>query len=178
MLATQSANSWIVGQHLAVLKAPKLNPWSVKATVIATAPYFGHDVEGTAPDAVAKLRVAIGKAAEESAKHRKIADEAGLKLVAYEGGQHVYKKAQKINRDPVMNDLYKQYLDEMSKYFTHFSHYCHVGQAGDGGAGARSNTPASRSIKRTITGRWSIGPMPRRRNRRTRGRIGVFTSSA
>ena len=165
VLATQSANSWIAGQHLGVLKDPKLNPWSVKATVIATAPYFGHDVEGTAPDAVAKLRVAIGKAAEESARHRKIADEAGLKLIAYEGGQHVYKKAQKINRDPVMYDLYKQYLDEMSKYFTHFSHYCHVGQAGDGGAWARSNTRASRSIKRTSIGRWSIGPMPRRRNR-------------
>ena len=70
----------------------------------------------------------------KTAKHRKIADEAGLKLIAYEGGQHVYKKAQKINRDSVMYDLYKQYLDEMSKFFNHFSHYCHVGQAGDGGA--------------------------------------------
>jgi len=134
VLATQSANPWIAGQHLEVLRDAKLNPWTVKAGAIATAPYFGHEVEGAAADAVERLRAAIRKSGEESAKHRKLADEAGLKLIAYEGGQHVFKKAAGINRDPVMYDLYRTYLAEMDKYFTHFCHYAHVGQAGDGGA--------------------------------------------
>lgn len=134
VLATHTANAWIAGQHLQVLRDSKLNPWGVKATAIATAPYFGHQVEGSDPDAVEQLRAAIRKSADDSARHRKLADEAGLKLIAYEGGQHVVKKAKEMNHNPVMYELYQEYLREMSKYFEHFSHYCHVGRAGDGGA--------------------------------------------
>jgi hypothetical protein len=134
VLATQSGNAWIAGQHLGVLRDPAFNPWGVKADAIATAPYFGHQVQGDAPDAVEQLRQAIRKSAEQSARHRKIADEAGLKLIAYEGGQHVTKQAKAINQDPAMHDLYLEYLREMAKFYSHFSHYCHVGRAGDGGA--------------------------------------------
>lgn len=134
VLATQSANSWIAGQHLQVLADPALNPWGVRATAIATAPYFGHGVDGEAPDAVTALRAAIQKSGAESAKHRQIAAAAGLQLIAYEGGQHVTKNAQTVNRQPVMADLYREYLDEMSRHFVHFSHYAHVGAAGKGGA--------------------------------------------
>jgi hypothetical protein len=134
VLATQSSNAWIAGQHQQVMKDVKLNPWGTKANAIATAPYFGHKVSGDAAEAAEQLRAAIRKSAEESARHRKIADDTGLKLIAYEGGQHVLRKAQDINRNPVMFDLYQEYLREMSKYFEHFSHYCHVGRWGDGGA--------------------------------------------
>ena len=134
VLATHTANSWIAGQHQEVMADPKLNLWGVKADAIATAPYFGHNVQGDAPDAVTQLRAAITKAGEQSARHAEIAARYGLKLIAYEGGQHVYKKAQALNRNPVMFTLYEEYLKEMAKYFSHFSHYCHVGQAGDGGA--------------------------------------------
>ena len=134
VLATHIANSWITGQHLLVLADPKLNPWGLKASAVAAAPYFGHKVDGAAPDAVDQLREAIRQCAEQSAKQRKLSDGAGLKLIAYEGGQHVLKSATAINRSPAMHDLYLEYLREMSKYYSHFSHYCHVGRAGDHGA--------------------------------------------
>jgi hypothetical protein len=134
VLATHTANSWVTQQHVAVMADPKYNPWKVKANAIATAPYFGHKVDGAAADAVEQLREAIRKSSEDSAKQKKVADGAGLLLVAYEGGQHVTKKAKDINRNPAMHDLYAEYLKEMSKHFTHFSHYDHVGGWGDGGA--------------------------------------------
>lgn len=134
VLATQSANPWIAGQHLQVVRDAKWNPWGTRPSAIATAPYFGHKVDGSAPDAVARLRDAIGKAGEESARHRKIADDAGLALIAYEGGQHVTTKARLINQDPAMYTLYRDYLAEMSRHFRHFCHYAHVGMAGSGGA--------------------------------------------
>jgi hypothetical protein len=134
VLATQSANPWIAGQHLGILRDAQHNPWGVKASAIATAPYFGHQVQGDATNAVAFLREAIQKSAQESARHKKIADDAGLKLVAYEGGQHVLKMAHVINRSPAMHDLTQEYLREMSRYFEHFCYYAHVGQAGNGGA--------------------------------------------
>jgi len=134
VLAGQTGNTWITGQHVQVLADPNYNPWKVKADAIATAPYFGHKVDGGDPNAVEQLREAMKKSFADSAKHRQAADAAGLKLIAYEGGQHVLKKARDINRNPVMYDLYNEYLKEMSKYFVHFSHYCHVGSWGDGGA--------------------------------------------
>ena len=134
VLASHTANSWVTQQHVGVMADPKYNPWNTQANAIATAPYFGHKVEGTAADAVAQLRDAIRKCSEDSARQKKVAGGAGLLLIAYEGGQHVIKKARDINRYPAMHDLYAEYLKEMSKHFTHFSHYAHVGGWGDGGA--------------------------------------------
>ncbi len=141
VLAGWTSNSFVSAQHVEVLKDAKFNPWGVKANAIASAPYFGHKVDGGSADAAAELRKAIIRSSEQSAKLKAIANSAGLKLVAYEGGQHVAKNADKINRDPVMFDLYQEYLAEMSKYFDHFSHYCHVGTAGSRGAwGAAEKT--------------------------------------
>lgn len=134
VLATHTANSWVAGQHLGILRDAKHNPWGVKATAIATAPYFGHEVEGDATNAVARLREAIQKSAQESARHKTIAEAADLKLIAYEGGQHVIKKARDINHNPAMFTLTQEYLRAMNPYFEHFCYYAHVGQAGNGGA--------------------------------------------
>ena len=134
VLATHSSNPWIAGKHLEVMADATLNPWRVQADAIATAPYFGRDVDGAAPDAAAGLRAAIEKSAQHSARLRAIADAAGLRLIAYEGGQHVIKNARAVNQNPLMFGLYRQYLAAMSEYYDHFSHYCHVGRAGDGGA--------------------------------------------
>jgi hypothetical protein len=134
VLALQGGSTFQAQQHQAMLKDPQRNPWGVKADAIASAPYFGSKVPGDDPDAVSKLREAIRQVGEKHAAIKKFADAAGLKLIAYEGGQHVINKAAVINRDPAMYDLYGEYLREMSKYFSHFSHYAHVGRAGDRGA--------------------------------------------
>ena len=134
VLATQSANSWIAGQHLQVMRDAKCNPWYVKADAIATAPYFGHDVDGAAGDAVEQMRRGIAKSVEDCEKHRKVAEAAGVKLIAYEGGQHVTKNSAEVNRSPAMHGLYEEYLRAMSPFFEVFCHYAHVGQAGKGGA--------------------------------------------
>jgi hypothetical protein len=91
-------------------------------------------VPGDATNAVAQLRLAIQKSAQDSARHKQIADGAGLRLIAYEGGQHVTRQAKAINRDPAMFNLTQEYLQAMSPYFEHFCYNAHVGQAGDGGA--------------------------------------------
>jgi hypothetical protein len=134
VLATQSANSWIAGQHLQVMNDEKLNPWKIKASAIAIAPYFGHKVQGDASDAVGLLRREIQQAGAQAEEYHKLAERAGLKLIAYEGGQHVTRNAKAVNRAPEMFTLYQEYLRAMSRHISHFCHYAHVGQAGDGGA--------------------------------------------
>ena len=134
VLATQSANSWIAGQHLQVMKDAKHNLWRVKADAMAIAPYFGHGVDGAAADAVEQMRKGIAKSVADCEKHLKIAEAAGVRLIAYEGGQHVTKNAAELNRSPAMHGLYEEYLRAMSPFFDVFCHYAHVGQAGKGGA--------------------------------------------
>lgn len=141
VFASHIANSFVTSQHMTVLKDPRWNPWGVKANAVAVAPYFGHKVSGDDPDVVAKLREAIAQVGASSAKHLAITKENGLSLITYEGGQHVIKKAAAINASPAMYDLYKEYLAEMSKYYTEFVHYAHVGKRGDKGAwGAMEKT--------------------------------------
>lgn len=158
VLAGFTSNPWVAQQHLQVLSDARWNPWGVKASAMATAPYFGHPVQGDAPEAVEQLRSAIQQSARQSERHKEIADRAGLKLIAYEGGQHVTKKAAAINRHPAMYELYQEYLREMSKYFAHFSHYNHVGQAGDRGAwGALEYTgqPLDQAHKYRALAEWA-----------------------
>lgn len=158
VLATQSANPWIAGQHQQVMADPNLNPWGIKADAIATAPYFGHQVEGDAPNAVEQLRAAIQKSASDSARHKAIADEHGLRLIAYEGGQHVTKMGKAINQSPAMFELYQAYLTEMARYFDLFSHYCHVGRAGEGGSWGcieYTGQPVSEAPKYRALVEWS-----------------------
>jgi len=132
--AAQSASRFVAEQHRVVYADRRWNPWKIQPTVLAIAPYFGHKVDGAADDAVAQLRAAIEKSASDAAKHRELARAQGWQLIAYEGGQHVITRAQRINRDPVMRDLYAEYLQAVSPYLTHFCHYAHVGQAGERGA--------------------------------------------
>ncbi len=44
------------------------------------------------------------------------------------------KKADVINRQPVMYALMTEYLQEMSRHFDHFCYYTHLGGAKDRGA--------------------------------------------
>ncbi len=134
LLAGHSANSFVALQHLLTIRDAATNPWGTKATAYATAPYFGNKLAGDDPAITSKLREAIQKSARDAEKHHQLVTGAGLRLIAYEGGQHVVSKADVINRQPVMHTLTTEYLREMSRYFDHFCYYAHVGGAKDRGA--------------------------------------------
>lgn len=155
--ALQGGSTFQAQQHQEVVKDARHNPWGVKADAIASAPYFGNKVSGNSPEAVAQLREAIREAGQKVAGLKKFAAAAGLKLIAYEGGQHVIQKASVINRNPAMYDLYHEYLREMSKYFSHFSHYAHVGGAKDRGAWGcmeRTGQPLEQPHKYRALAEW------------------------
>jgi hypothetical protein len=156
VLAQQAGSAHQTGAHQEVMNDAKRNPWHVKADAVAIAPYFGHKVDGADPDAISKLRGEIADVSKKTASVKKAADAAGLDLIAYEGGQHVLKAPQGVNRDPVMYDLYNEYLQEMSKYFTHFAHYAHVGPARDRGAwGCMEKTGQTNAPKYRALAEWA-----------------------
>lgn len=134
VLATQSARPALTEMRLEALSDPGLNPRHSFPDVLAIAPYFGHSFEPeglpphydrypTVSEIVDPLsRHSIEALRPEIAAHRALADQHGLQLVAYEGGQHFVGKRgaenddaltdilQSANRDPRMYERYTEYL--------------------------------------------------------------------
>ncbi|MBL9127239.1 MAG: hypothetical protein JNL97_06320 [Verrucomicrobiales bacterium] len=132
VLPSQAANPYVSEQILAFRDAGK------HADVLAIAPYFGFSVS-PAPSERVNASVVAGWTVDQVLDHiekttlpeaerwiadsRKVADRYGLKLVAYEAGQHLVGIAgaendakltalfHAANRHPRMQEIYTRYLD-------------------------------------------------------------------
>jgi len=126
VLSAQGANPWTSEQVLGWQDAAK------KADALAIAPYFGYSFgDPKKADEVAQLtveqlleqcRAEVAKERERMAKQAAVAKKFGVKLFAYEAGQHLVghggaENNQKLtdlffaaNRHPIMKDLYREYL--------------------------------------------------------------------
>ena len=136
VIPTQSANS---GVTKGILRDPEV---AKHADALAIAPYMGYSIgRGKTADlgeqmktwTVEQMLADFEKGAfEESLKHmrmnKELADQHGLKLIAYEGGQHmvafmrdpatvkaVSATMHACNRHPRMGELYTRYYDEWAK---------------------------------------------------------------
>ena len=136
VIPTQSANS---GVTKGILRDPEV---ARHADALAIAPYMGYSIgRGKTADlgeqmkqwTVQQMFDDFEKTAfEESLKHmrmnKELADQYGLKLIAYEGGQHmvafmrdpvtvkaVSATMHACNRHPRMGELYTRYYDEWAK---------------------------------------------------------------
>jgi hypothetical protein len=126
VLAAQSANPWTSEQVMDFEAAFK------QADVLGIAPYFGHalgnpknqdkTVKMSVDDVLDACKGYIEKNNKTIAKQAELAKERGLRLIAYEGGQHLVghggaenNKAMEqlfhsANRHPRMKQLYLEYL--------------------------------------------------------------------
>ena len=129
--AAQSANPWTTKQMLSHRTASRF------AEAVAIAPYFGgHLGDPKTAGANAKLSVAevarecrkaIAENAPKIREHAAMAEAAGCRLIAYEGGQHLVGHGgaendeslmelfHRTNRDPVMADLYREAIESWAK---------------------------------------------------------------
>lgn len=127
VLAAQSANSYVAKQILAFEDA------AGHADALATAPYFGFSIPpkdaATWRDAGVEAvldhieQVTLPQTIEHIREHRRLADEHGLSLIAYEAGQHLVgiggaendealtRVLHAANRHPRMGELYRVYYD-------------------------------------------------------------------
>lgn len=137
ILSSQAANSWTGRQMLQVVRNPLLNPRNVKVDALAVGTYVGNDIAdelGAQGDVAAVSMNEIFKMLQERLEkqtalwireNRKVADEYGVRLFAYEGGQHLAankpayrdnstltEKLVAANRDPRMGDLYCKLLEK------------------------------------------------------------------
>lgn len=142
--ASQPGNT---ADRLAYIADPALNPNGTTADAMAIAPYFGSGIDDeyieengypTADEIVTTMSfAAIAEERADMREHRQNAANAGVRLIAYEGGQHftngqgmqqdetlsaILREAQS---DPRMGERYTEYFDmlrdEGMEFFVNFT---------------------------------------------------------
>ncbi|MFW6032537.1 MAG: hypothetical protein ACOCTI_04095 [Phycisphaeraceae bacterium] len=123
------SNPGVAEHHVKVLQDEQVNPKGFEPDAYAIAPYFGHHIDPQAEDAVEQLYEAMDDALANCARHREVLEGTGMKLIAYEAGQHTAEPgAPELNRRQVMYDVYMDYLTRMDEHMQGvFAHYVHVG---------------------------------------------------
>jgi hypothetical protein len=121
VLAGQSENRWHVEKALEWFEDQGLNPRDY-IDALSSAPYFSTAKirnDYTSLDALMNDMVNEGYKFPERAitRHMDLADEYGMKLYAYEGGQHVWFNnvgdhdlVEAAQRDPRMGEAYRKYM--------------------------------------------------------------------
>ena len=128
ILSSQNANPWVSKEILSWNDAYK------NVDALAIAPYFGNGVaeeiasfvgEATVEDVINLTEEAVEKDVTKKLKeHRNLVDQFGLRLISYEGGQHLVGKhglenkepltrlLTNANRNPRMYNLYTRLFEE------------------------------------------------------------------
>lgn len=145
VLGTQAgAFAGVTAPRVAAFHDPAINPGRHYPDAIAIAPYFGENYtpEDDYPSAEAMVTAVSSNSIPANAgfavAHRSLADEQGMRLVTYEGGQHftgifgaenddeLTARIFAANRDPRMEDRYREFMAALQEagidLFMHFNH--------------------------------------------------------
>jgi hypothetical protein len=129
-----AANDWVTNFILDRFEEPLYNPWGVSADAVAIAPYFGGGIADrigvaglmssvTTNDLLDSLAISLPQAYNWMDACKTVADNHGLDLLAYEGGQHLVayhpyhndtafvRKQLDANRHPRMGGYYQDYFN-------------------------------------------------------------------
>lgn len=125
---------WFSTSYINIFLNPKYNPNWQKPDVMAIAPYVGGGLKGSDPEIATKFRAETDKVYEQMLVAKNIADQFGLRLGTYEGGQHLLDGADVFSKNPAIYDEYMYMLDKFAPLLEFFGHYGHCGTPASGGA--------------------------------------------
>jgi len=118
--------------HIWAISSPVLNPHQVKPDAYSLAPYFGNGLNGKDADIVDQAKQAIAKRLEGVRRVEQVVKAAGLRLITYEGGQHLKENSDVFCANPAVHGVYRHYLGQMEQHFDLFMHYTHNGTHSSG----------------------------------------------
>jgi len=151
VIPSQAANSWLSNQIITYFENPTYNPTQIKADVLAIAPYFGGNAannlvrdnkvnSASMQEIMDSIHTTLAQTYTWMKDNNTVAINHKLKLMCYEGGQHVVATGNNVNNDaltsrliaanhhPDMQNMYCEYFkywyDSIGNDFIHFSsHY-------------------------------------------------------
>lgn len=156
VLGIQSGAAYWDTMMLNAFNSSTYNPNAVKASAIATAPYFGNTVaddlwvEGvaatiTVPQIVQRMSSSMASTFQNMGTDKNLASQYQLPLIAYEGGAHIWarttnpdasfqEKLNQANRHPDLQAVYCNYLNQwyttVGNLFVHYKSILRNGNNG------------------------------------------------
>lgn len=135
VLSAQTANPWVAEQALRALDDPRINPAGDAVDALAIGAYAGHDIADRIgatgayrtlwpSEIVGLLEKELPALETGIRRHKTLCQPRGLRLLAYEGGQHLaatrpelranpelVDKLARANADPAMGAFYRALLE-------------------------------------------------------------------
>ena len=118
--------------HCWAVNDTECNPHRIMPDAYALAPYIGHHLTPGTDDLFDRLinESIPEKVARIETIAQTVTSLTKMKMVAYEGGQHLRHTNPKTGIDqhnPRMADVYRAMLEAYAPHLTHFNHYVHMG---------------------------------------------------
>jgi hypothetical protein len=143
VVAGQLGSNYGTQLQLDALKDPNINLGGRTPDYYASSNYVGIGLDGASPQIDQQWHAALAETITQATGQAQLIADTGMKLVAYEGGQHLLTNADVFARNPAAYNLYTDWLDEISKLFVLTMHYTNSGMWASGGAwGAKEHTGA------------------------------------
>ncbi|MFT3924853.1 MAG: hypothetical protein QM778_20125 [Myxococcales bacterium] len=156
VVSGQLGSDYGTQMQLEALADPNVNFGSRTPDYYAISNYVGADgsVNGNAADVAAQFRKALTDMVTWATSQKNLISKTSMKLISYEGGQHLLQGADAFSRNQVAYDLYKEWLDASAKLYAMTTHYANSGSWSSSGAwgakektgGALSQNPKARAI--------------------------------
>lgn len=138
IIPSQAANSWLTNQLVTFFNDLTYNPHMVSADAVAIAPYFAGNVaneivsEGlvssiTIEDIVNRMEMTLPQTFNRMQENQLVANNHGLDLLIYEGGQHLVATGTNVNIDELTQKLNEanRHPDLENVYCQYFNHWYH-----------------------------------------------------
>lgn len=123
---------WTYRSLTDIFDDPIYNPSGVYPNIISGHTYFGHGMDGDDPNIETLLNDDIAQSTEEirtlydSLDSWSAARSADIRLISYEGGHHVTVNYDSLNQNPIIYDVYLNWLDSISQYLEEVVVFSHV----------------------------------------------------
>ncbi len=145
VLPGQLSQAYGTEKSVEALKDPKLNLNMRMPTYYSVSNYVGSDdkLDGAGPNVASEFRAALQQTLQWADEALAKIEGTGMKLIAYEGGQHLLNNADVLSRNPLIYDLYQEWADAVSEKYVLTMHYGNSGSySADGAWGAKESTGA------------------------------------
>ncbi len=117
-----------------------INPWGYMPDYYAVGSYISTG-DGAASDIRQAWAAEVANRKQSYEVQLNALADSGMRLIAYEGGQHYTTNAHTFSQNPESYDMYMEWLEVAEDYFDLMMHYTHTGTWSSGGSwGAKHST--------------------------------------
>lgn len=115
-------------RHMDIFNSSTHNPGNERPDFYAIAPYYGNGIDGAASNVGSLVTNNITSQVDEVIAQKAVITPNNIKMIAYEGGQHLLTNSDVYCRNSIIYNHYIDYFNRMEPHFELFCHFANVGE--------------------------------------------------